>query len=107
MGNTLIGYKNVLIKMVSLAIDGNQFRCESMLKDNTIEELEEIVNNHLGGNDLEKAFFAGFASSEYIQEINEKGCNDELNAFVSSLGMIYDFCGIKEDEDEDKDNKEE
>lgn len=99
MGNPIHGYKWVLKEMIRLATDFDKFRCDEILKDKTIPELEELVNKHLSGNNLEKAFFAGFASAEYIQEITEHGCNDELNAFISGLGNIYDFCGIKEEEE--------
>ena len=99
MGSTIKGYKEVLKEMIRLATNFDKFRCDCLLKDKSVEELEEIVNNHLGKNALEKAFFAGYASAEYIQEIIENGSNDELNAF--SFEMIYDFCGIEENEEED------
>ena len=100
MGDTTKGYKEVLKEMIRLATNFDKFRCDCLLKDKSIEELEEIVNNHLGSNNLEKAFFAGYASAEYIQEIIENGSNDELNAF--SFEMIYDFCGIEEKDEEEE-----
>ena len=95
MGNPTACYKFVLKEMIRMSTHTNPYRCMETLKNKSIEELEELVNKHLKDKKLLKAFYAGFATSEFFSQC----CNDEANAFP--LNDIYDFCGIEDNEEEE------